>query len=83
VTEQRLKMLWERFVTAMNSVGLQSKIVVASLGKQRDASKAKTTPTTHEFQPGSNKECNDRGQHWTVNDRYGNSIVTAYQIEIG
>jgi hypothetical protein len=35
----------------MNSIGLPSKIVVAPLGKQRDASKAKTTPTRHKLLP--------------------------------
>jgi hypothetical protein len=39
LSEHGFKMLWERFVTAMNSVGLPSKIVVARLEKQRDASR--------------------------------------------
>jgi len=35
------KKLWKRFVAAINSVRLPSKIVVAPLEKQRDASTSK------------------------------------------
>ncbi|UCD80389.1 MAG: hypothetical protein JSW26_02870 [Desulfobacterales bacterium] len=42
--EHSLKILWERFPTAMNSIGPPSDIVVAPLEKQWDASKNHSHP---------------------------------------
>jgi hypothetical protein len=39
VPAHRFKMLWDRFLTAINSAGPQPVIVVTPLEKQRDASK--------------------------------------------
>jgi len=43
--------VWERFVTAMNSVGLPSKIVVAPLQNSAMQAQAETTPSRHKLLP--------------------------------